>query len=318
MDLKQLEYILKIAEESSITKAAEKLFITQPALNQQLLKLEREFGLQLFYRSKTDFRLTPAGRVYIDYARQILDLKKEAYTIISDIAHDQRGTLSVGLTPERGIQMFMEIYPAFYKLYPNVTIYPQEINVRKQQEMITHNYLDIGFITLPEHLKTSDEYLEILEENLLLAVNRENPLSAYAGELGSPIKEIDLSLFQDEIFVLMFKESTMRTVIDPIFEQAGFKPRILFETSSNQTLYSTVANNISCSVLPSHYADLTSKQVAYFHLPSRPSWKLMASYKKGRYLGKAAMDFIHLARKYWHQTEENHVKNHIANAPEYM
>ena len=79
MDLKQIEYILKIAEEKNITHAAEKLFITQSALNQQLLKLEKELGCPLFYRSRTDWRPTPAGEIYLDAARQILILKKNAY-----------------------------------------------------------------------------------------------------------------------------------------------------------------------------------------------------------------------------------------------
>ena len=64
MDTKQIEYILKIAEENNITKAAEKLFITQSALNQQLLKLEKELGTPLFHRSRTNWRLTEAGEIY--------------------------------------------------------------------------------------------------------------------------------------------------------------------------------------------------------------------------------------------------------------
>ena len=69
MDTKQIEYILKIAEENNITKAAEKLFITQSALNQQLLKLEKELGTPLFHRSRTNWRLTEAGEIYIEGAK---------------------------------------------------------------------------------------------------------------------------------------------------------------------------------------------------------------------------------------------------------
>lgn len=61
MDLKQIEYIVKIADEKSITRAAEKLFLTQSALNQQLLRLEKELGVQLFKRTKSDWSPTPAG-----------------------------------------------------------------------------------------------------------------------------------------------------------------------------------------------------------------------------------------------------------------
>lgn len=78
MDLRQLENIIRINEERSITKAAEKLFITQSALNQQLQKLEAELGTPLFVRTRSDWRPTPAGEVYLDAARQILNIKRDA------------------------------------------------------------------------------------------------------------------------------------------------------------------------------------------------------------------------------------------------
>ena len=68
MDLKQIEYIIAISEEHSITRAGEKLFITQSALNQQLQKLEKELGTPLFYRSRTDWHPTPAGEIYLNAA----------------------------------------------------------------------------------------------------------------------------------------------------------------------------------------------------------------------------------------------------------
>ena len=111
MDLKQIEYILKIAEEKNITHAAEKLFITQSALNQQLLKLEKELGCPLFYRSRTDWRPTPAGEIYLDTARQILILKKNAYDQIHDLTEYQKNTIRIGFTPGRGIDMFSQVSP---------------------------------------------------------------------------------------------------------------------------------------------------------------------------------------------------------------
>ena len=101
MDTKQIEYILKIAEENNITRAADKLFLTQSALNQQLLKLEKELGTPLFYRSRTNWRPTEAGEVYLRNAREILRLKKDTYNQISDIAATRQGRLSIGFTPGR-------------------------------------------------------------------------------------------------------------------------------------------------------------------------------------------------------------------------
>ena len=85
MDLKQIEYIVKIDDEHSITRAAEKLFVTQSALNQQLLRLEKELGAPLLHRSKVDMRPTEIGQVYLDNAREILRIKQRTYNLINDM-----------------------------------------------------------------------------------------------------------------------------------------------------------------------------------------------------------------------------------------
>ena len=72
MDLRQIENIIAIEQEQSISRAAEKLFLTQSALNQQLLKLEKELGTPLFHRSRSNWRLTEAGEIYVRNAKQIL------------------------------------------------------------------------------------------------------------------------------------------------------------------------------------------------------------------------------------------------------
>ncbi|MBM7653481.1 LysR family transcriptional regulator [Neobacillus cucumis] len=115
MELKQLEYMIKIAEEKNITKAAEKLFITQSALNQQLLRLEKELGTQLFFRSRSNWHLTRAGEIYIENAKKMVRIKKDTYNQINDLIEIKKGLLRIGLTPERGPEMFAAIYPIFYK-----------------------------------------------------------------------------------------------------------------------------------------------------------------------------------------------------------
>ena len=303
MDLKQLTYIVKIAEEGSITKASEKLFISQSGLNQQLLKLETELGQQLFHRGKNDFRLTEAGQIYVDYARKILSLKEEAYNKLNDLANNQTGRLRIGLTPERGVNMLMNVYPEFYRRFPHVTIEPMEIGIHRQLDMISRGYLDLGFVTLIENDKTNDEYIHIYFENILLAVPRSHPLAAHAAPPGKPFATADLSAFRNEKFVLMFRDSTLRQVIDPLFSEAGFAPQILFETSSNLTLRNMVKNRIACSLISHNYAR-EQEDIAYFYLPSRPMWELCATYKKGHYLTKAASEFLELAIRHYRKTAQ--------------
>lgn len=90
MNLKEIEYIVKISEERNVTRAAEKLFITPSALNQQLLHLERDIGTPLFNRSRTGWTPTEAGEVYLETAREMLRMKREAYHRLQDIAAVKR------------------------------------------------------------------------------------------------------------------------------------------------------------------------------------------------------------------------------------
>ncbi len=88
MDVKQMLYMVTIAQEGGISKAAAKLFITQSALDQQLLKLEHELGTPLFYRSRSSFSLTEAGRVYVDYAQRMLEDMGLTVTVQKEYCED--------------------------------------------------------------------------------------------------------------------------------------------------------------------------------------------------------------------------------------
>lgn len=297
MELKQLEYIVKIAEERNITKAAEKMYITQSALNQQLLKLEKEMGSQLFYRSRTNWKLTEIGEIYIQNAEKILNIKKETYNQINDLLEKHKGNLRIGLTPERGISMFASVYPKFYELFPNVSVEPVEINVKMQEKMIENGQLDIGFMTLSKEQRTGNNtYIPILEENILMAVPAIHPIAKLFKE--KSIQKADLKLFKNEVFVLLSKNTTMREIIDPLFEKAGFTPNVLFETKSSRTLFKMASSHLACTFISETYAE-EDDRITYFSLSETPSWELCAVYRKGAYLSKAAKSFIKLAEDYW-------------------
>ena len=305
MDLKLLEYMVKIAEEKNITKAAEKLFITQSALNQQLLKLEKEIGAPLFYRSRTNWHLTEVGEIYISAAKEILGIKKETYNRISDSINMKNSHLSIGLTPERGISMFASVYPEFHKLHSNVIVEPVELNVRNQEIKINQRELDVGFVTLSDDMKKNDTvYHSILEENIIVAIPSSHPLAKDGSNYGSKLKDIDLSLLKDDNFVLISNDSTIREIVNPLFQAASFAPKLLFETRSCKTLIYMVRKNLCCTILPEHYA-IDSKEVVYFSLPQKPKLSVVAMHKKGVYLSKATEDFISLASVYWNNLQNN-------------
>lgn len=123
-------------------------------------------------------------------------------------------------------------------------------------------------------------------------------MASLAAAPGEPYTEISLDYFKKDRFVLMTRGSTMRNLINPLFKAAGYSPNVLFESASNFTLRSIVKRRIGCTILPAIYA-CPDDEIAYFYLPSRPSWELSAVYKKGSYQMRAARDFIQLAQEYW-------------------
>ena len=221
MDVKQMTYILTIAQEGGISKAAAKLFITQSALDQQLLKLEHELGTRLFFRSRSSFALTEAGRVYADYARRMLELKNEAYRIIHDIADRRRGTLSLAFAPERGMEMFMAVYPRFYQSYPEVTVTPREISVRRQLEMLAGDELDLGFISRPEGEVPGLTCVPLLREEFLLITPRSHPLAARAAPPGAPLTVLDTECLWDCLLYTSGKRARPRLRVGRSGAQRG-------------------------------------------------------------------------------------------------
>lgn len=294
MDLKQLEYIVEIAKEKNITHAAEKLFISQSALNQQLLKLEKELGAQIFHRSRTDWRLTEVGKIYIENAKKILEIQKDTYNKIYDCIENHKRKLSIGLTAGRGIELFTAIFKEFQNLYPNVIVEPIEMSVYNQQEKIAKNELDIGFMTLSKEQRTKDNYITLYSEEMVLITSKNHPFT----KSEAAKNPVELSMFKDEYFVFMNKKSTNRDVIDEIFKKYDFQPNILFETTYTSSIVRAVEADLCCAVVPYYYVKNENDSLTFFRIKDFPTWDMVVSYKKDTYLSKPAKAFIELAKEY--------------------
>lgn len=234
----------------------------------------------------------------MEYARRMLELKNEAYRIIHDIAGRRRGTLSLAFAPERGMEMFMAVYPRFYQSYPEVTVTPREISVRRQLEMLAGDELDLGFISRPEGEVPGLTCVPLLREEFLLITPRSHPLAARAAPPGAPLTVLDTECLWDLTFCLIYRSSTQREVIDPLFERAGRKPNLFLETASNRANVSMVQKGLSCSIVPAYYVQGV-EDVACFRLSAHPAWTVSACYRRNRYLSKSAQHFIALAAAYF-------------------
>jgi DNA-binding transcriptional LysR family regulator len=298
METKVIEYILSIAKNKSISKAADELFMTQSALNQQLMKLEKELGTHLFIRTRSHWELTDAGKLYVENSKKILQIKKQTYDEIQDLSQKWNGKITIGITPERGIQMFTAIFPQIHKKYPNTTFQPIEADVESQIKMLDSNELDISFQTISGRKYKHFSYRKILDEPFYICIPKSHPAAYKDQKKPSEYPVISLTEFKEDLFTLVKKTSTMRVLIDSLFDDAGFKPKLLFESTSMRTMQKLTENGQCCSIIPRCYA-IPSMNIAYFIPDTKSSWELVAVHAKNHYINKAARDFITMASDYW-------------------
>lgn len=298
MDIKQINYIITIADEGNIGKAAEKLFITQSALDQQLLKLENELGVQLFRRARGSFFLTEAGSIYVEYGRKMIDLRNEAYSRIYDITAQKRGTLVVSFAPERGMNMFTSIYPSYYRDHPDIKVTPKEMGVRAQIEQIANSQVDLGFITHKDKSFSGMVCRPLLQEEFVLITPKGYPVAGSYVSLESRYPIVNPEHTRSMVFCFINRQSTQRDVIDPVFSGHGLSPEIFLETDSNRANISLVRQGVCCSVVPHQYVR-NDDTVDKYLFADHPTWYVSTCYKSTHYLSQAARDFITLAEEYF-------------------
>lgn len=308
LDLKQIENIVAIEQEQSISRAAEKLFITQSALNQQLLKLEKELGMPLFERKKRQMIPTVAGRIYLATAHKMMDMKEETYKIIRDIADETVGTISLAYTPERGSLVFSDIYPQFHERYPNITFRIYEARIKKMEQLLLQKEVTLAWIAHSTEKKHPDlEYQGFVTEYQVLAMSSKHPLACKAGEESWKIlPSLDLSLVRQEYFVLPTPDTLSRELADRAFLYNKIQPNVLFETGNNRTMLNMVRKGLCLAFVPQAYAQ-PDPDLVFFTVPPYAVWHRGMAYLRGTYLSKPEKYLIELLRSY-EEEHQQHIK----------
>lgn len=286
MDMKPLENIISIYEEGSIAKAAEKNYITQSALNQQLLKLEKELGTPLFERRYHNLIPTFAGRLYLNAARQILNIKNDTYKIIRDSADNKVGEISIACTPERGASTFSDIYPQFHQEYPDFTINLKCARVPGMVQMLQHHEVEYAFLSYSKQMPLDPQFecIDLSPENVILGIPSSHPLAPLAGKDSyKTLPFIDINLLKDDTFIMPSKETILRFMLDHVFRENDFHPKILFESSSSVTVLKMAINQLGPAFFPQSYVN-EKFPLSYFRVAPELMWMRCVAYNKGTYI----------------------------------
>lgn len=265
MDIRHLKYILAISESGNISRASQKLYISQPTLSQFLTKMEHELGLPLFQRHKGVYSLTAVGRLYADYAKKVLALTENLELDVKRFSNTRR--IRLGTSASRALQMLTAILVDFRSYYPDIELILSDNNHDAIQTAISNDELDLAFIATPYLNKSKKQNIELLREEIIFAAPSLHP---YCQKITADqqIKLTSQQLwkhFGQSPFILQHKGSCIRHLIEGFFEQENFSPTIACTTSHVQSICEMVAGNIGVAFIPRAYA-VASPHIMYFGL----------------------------------------------------
>lgn len=297
MELRQFTYVNMVAECGSFTKAAAKLFISQPALSNYINKVEEELGVRLFDRSANPLILTYAGEQYLKRAKVILAQIDDMDRELRDITHHMKGRLKIGFPSERIVYMLPLILPPFKERFPEVEVLVSSGPGNRLIDKLRQGMVD--FVILPTWNAQKDlAQVTVAEEELVLVaakdylkeghfLDREGKVINWREAAGLPI-------------ITLKKGHALRGCVEVLYRNAGLKPNIFLESHSNMLSYRLAAQGLGIAIVPRITLELMkgNMEAEAYHLSERPiTWEVNALYREGGYIGEVEQAFLTITRQ---------------------
>jgi DNA-binding transcriptional LysR family regulator len=240
MDLSQLQVFLAVAQERSFSRAAEKLYRTQPAVSIAVRKLEDSLGQPLVVRGARQVKLTDAGELLKDYADRLLNLRDEMVKGLEGLKGLDIGRLSLGAN-ESAIHALLPFLARFHQAYPGVRIAVQRVFSRDIPREILNYRLDLGAVSyVPQDPKL--QAVEILRDELTLVVPPNHRLAKK--------KEVDLSELASETFVAHIVDSPFRSGVMQMFARHNVPLHMDFELPTIESIKRFVEMGMGVAIVP--------------------------------------------------------------------
>lgn len=299
MNLKELQAFISVYENQSISKAAERLYITQPSLTRTIQNIETQVGTQLFKRTREGLKPTVAGNIYMETAMRMIEMYRELELKLSLASSDSIGRITVGTNFFLGSCVLPEVVAEFEKKYKNIEITIVEGISSEIENEIIKGIVDIGITHMPVQ-SPSLNYKRLGQERFLIALPKGDPLSLRAYTKESNIPYLDISLLKSRKFILNHPNQRARQETERICKMAGFTPNVKYQMRNIQTVSIMVAKNIGVSLVPSSYINqFNSKdQPEYFNIEEKynPQWPIAISYAKNLTMSPSIISFIEICQ----------------------
>ncbi len=238
MKLSQLEYVYEVSRCGSMTAAANKLFVTQPTLSQQIMNLESELGVKLFVRLSRSVIPTPAGEEFLIYAKRILSDVEKLKESMADYSTLRRGRVRIGMLSTFGCFNIINKLAIFKKENPNIDTRITVDQSKHLIEMMASHQLDVAFVMashpLPEEPRL--QLTKLFDSEIMALLPSGHPLGEKA--------RISFSDLAEENIIMPSRSSTLYSSILAAFHNEGIEPHVISETSHPELFIQMVANGM--------------------------------------------------------------------------
>lgn len=289
MNWNQLQYVITIAEEKNITKAARKLFISQPSLSLSIQSLEKETGVTLFERTHGEVTLTYAGTLFYEWAISILHSQKQLDLKLNDISQEKRSLIRIGISPHRSLIILPSVLERFYEDFPNCEIHIVEKPTYILKKLLENDEIDF-MIDVPQPDTINYQSDILTKERIVLAVP--SIFTSQPPFLGLPLSyyaeqdTISLSELTAYPFIMLSSDHILGSMSRKMCESAFFHPNIRLTCENVETALSLVSRQLGITFVPEIFAkqgkyipDVRYYPIRQFH----DTRQLCLIYPKNRY-----------------------------------
>lgn len=304
------KYIYQVYQCGSFSKAAEALFITQPALSIAIKKIEQEIGAAIFNRSQRPLTLTSIGELYLQHIKKEMLLEQQLEQQIDDIHGLKSGDLKIGGTHYMNAYLLPSYIAQFNTLYPNINITMAETSSDMLIEMLKNNELDFTFSCDEDVVQEFDSY-PTFSDHILLAVPQtfalsdkllDDSLSAIEVRHGIHLSEncpsVDLHQFTDYNFIRIDAHVNLGMRTLKMFEEAEILPRIKVKVPQLVTAFQLAEHGIGATFISDKLVTGNETSLRFFKLQSKQAerkYSLLLPHNV--YVPNAVIEFIKLFRQ---------------------
>lgn len=251
MNIRDLEYLIALADTKHFRKAADNCGVSQPTLSGQIRKLEDELGTILLERTSRKVLFTQAGLTLVEQAKAVLREVKVLREMASNQGKEMSGPLHIGVIPTLGPYISPIILPALKARYPELDLYIYEIQTSTLVEQLESGQLDCGIVALG---KESEPFIEvpIFREKMLLAISSSHPWAAQ--------NRLDLQWLRDKEMLMLDDGHCLRTHTMDYCLSIGAKENKRIKANSLETLRNMVAAGVGMAFMPALAAQVSSKE----------------------------------------------------------